>query len=58
MMAQDTKKNRAQSVIEYTLLIIMVAGAFMAMNVYVRRAINARLHSIELEVNPPIIVEP
>ncbi len=51
-------KNKAQSVIEYTLLIITVAMAFLAMNVYIRRAVNARLHNIELETNPPIIVAP
>lgn len=50
-------RNKAQSLLEYVLLIITVATALMAMNTYVRRAINARLHNIELEINPPIIVE-
>jgi uncharacterized membrane protein SpoIIM required for sporulation len=46
-----------QGVIEYTLLIITVAAAFMAMNYYVRRAVNDRLHSAELEMSPDIVVE-
>lgn len=48
--------KKAQSALEYTLLIITVAAAFIAMNVYVRRAVNARLHNIELEISPPISV--
>lgn len=48
---------KAQSMLEYALLIITVAAAFMAMNVYVRRAVNARLHDIELEINPPIVIQ-
>lgn len=50
------KKNRGQSVLEYTILIVAIASAFMAMNLYVRRSVNARLHNMELELNPPIIV--
>lgn len=57
-MIQQKQKIRGQSVIEYTLLIITVAVAFMAMNLYVRRAINARLRNIELEINPQIIIQP
>jgi len=49
-------KIKAQSVIEYALLIITVAIAFMAMNVYINRAVQARLHNIELEINPKIII--
>ncbi|MFA4842840.1 MAG: hypothetical protein WC658_03290 [Candidatus Omnitrophota bacterium] len=47
---------KAQSIIEYTILIVAVALAFIAMNVYVRRAVNQRLHDMELEINPSIIV--
>ena len=50
-------KNKAQSALEYALLIIVVAAAFVAMNLYLRRAVNARLHNIELEINPGIIIE-
>ena len=51
-------KIKAQSAIEYALLIITVAIAFMAMNVYINRAVQARLHNIELEINPKISIIP
>jgi len=57
MNPNKTNLRKAQSLLEYTLLFITVAAAFMAMNLYMRRAVNARLHSIELEVNPPIMVQ-
>jgi Flp pilus assembly pilin Flp len=44
--------KKAQSMLEYALLIVVVASAFLAMNVYIQRAVNARLHSIELEISP------
>ncbi len=58
-MNKTTKRNlkRGQSILEYALLIITVATAFMAMNVYVRRAINARLHNMEIEISPPIAID-
>jgi hypothetical protein len=56
-MARPKTKNKAQSLMEYTLLIIAVASAFLAMNLYIRRAVNSRLHNIEQEVNPGIMVE-
>ena len=55
-----TRTNRifkAQSVLEYTILVITVATAFIAMNLYIRRAVNARLHNMELEINPGIAIE-
>lgn len=51
------KNNRAQSILEYAVLIIAVVAAFMAMNYYIRRAVDARLHNIELEMEPGIIIE-
>lgn len=50
-------KAKGQSALEYTLLIIAVASAFVTMNLYIRRAVNARLHNIELEVNPGVIIQ-
>lgn len=50
--------NKGQNLIEYTLLIIIVAAAFLAMSVYMRRAVNARLHNIEMEMSPPVIIQP
>jgi hypothetical protein len=45
---------RGQSVLEYALLIITVSAVFIAMNLYVRRAVNDRLHTMEIEISPPI----
>jgi|YelNatPaOPRAMG01_1025707.scaffolds.fasta_scaffold49733_6 hypothetical protein len=49
--------KKAQSLLEYALLIITVAAAFMAMTTYMNRAVNSRLHDLQLETNPPIIVK-
>ena len=54
-MVNNSKK--AQSILEYVLLLLAVTLAFIVMNTYVQRAVNARLHSMEVEMNPPIIVE-
>ena len=44
-------KRRAQSVIEYALLIAVVAAAYMAMQAYVQRAARASLKVIEEQIN-------
>jgi len=49
--------KKAQSLLEYTLLVLTVVAAILAMNLYVSRAVNARLHSVELEINPPVIIQ-
>jgi Flp pilus assembly pilin Flp len=43
--------RKAQSLIEYALLVAVVAMAFAAMSVYARRAVNANLRIIEERVN-------
>ncbi|MDD5595370.1 MAG: hypothetical protein PHY94_03885 [Candidatus Omnitrophica bacterium] len=43
--------KRSQSIVEYTLLIIVVTSALLAMYPYMRRAVNARLKNIQLELN-------
>ncbi len=43
--------RRAQNVLEYTMLIIIVAAALVAMTTYVMRAMNARLIQSEDELN-------
>lgn len=43
--------KRAQSTIEYALLIAIVAAAFMAMQLYARRAVQANLKILEMQVN-------
>lgn len=41
--------RRGQSVVEYTMLIIIVAAAIMAMTAYITRSINARVKATEDE---------
>ena len=43
--------KRAQSAVEYTMLIIIVAVALMAMTVYITGAVNARVKMAEDEYN-------
>lgn len=43
--------RKAQSILEYAILIMIVAAAFMAMNLYVQRAVQANLKSLEIQVN-------
>jgi len=43
--------KRSQSIIEYTLLVIVVTSALLAMYPYMRRAVNAKLKHIQLELN-------
>jgi hypothetical protein len=40
-----------QSVVEYTMLIIIVAAALVAMSTYITRSMNARLKSAQDELN-------
>lgn len=44
-------RNRAQSTIEYALLIAIVAAAFMAMNMYMQRSVQANFNVIEEQIN-------
>lgn len=43
--------KRGQSVIEYALLIAVVAAAFMAMHLYMQRAVQANFKLIQEQVN-------
>lgn len=43
--------RRAQSVLEYTMLILIVAAALIAMTTYIMRATNARLKQAQDELN-------
>lgn len=40
-----------QSVVEYTMLIIIVAAALMVMSTYVTRAVNARIRQTQIELD-------
>ena len=44
-------RGRAQSTIEYSLLIAIVVVAFIAMHVYVQRAARATLKVVEDQIN-------
>ena len=43
--------KKAQSVLEYAMIISIVVAALMAMNVYVQRAVQANLKMVEDRVN-------
>ena len=43
--------KRAQSTIEYALLIAIVAAAFLAMHIYMQRAVQANFQVIEEQIN-------
>ncbi len=43
--------RRGQSVLEYALIISVVAAALMAMNVYVQRSVQANLKLVEDQIN-------
>ncbi|MFC1657768.1 hypothetical protein ACFL1D_00065 [Candidatus Omnitrophota bacterium] len=43
--------RRAQSTIEYALLITIVAAAFLAMHLYVQRAVQANFKLIQDQIN-------
>jgi len=43
--------KKGQSTIEYALLIAIVAAAFLAMHLYVQRAVQANFKLIEEQIN-------
>lgn len=45
------RNRKAQSVLEYTMLIIIVAAALTAMTTYIMRSMNARLKQAQDEIN-------
>lgn len=45
------RSKRAQSIIEYALLVAIVTAAFLAMRLYVQRGVNAGLKEIENQLN-------
>jgi Flp pilus assembly pilin Flp len=55
-MLRMAKMKKAQSIIEYALLIALVAAAFIAMHTYVSRSVQSRLKQVEDEMNEPVII--
>jgi len=52
IVSMDRKRTIVgQSVLEYTILISVVAAALLAMSLYVRRGIQANLKAIEYQIN-------
>jgi Flp pilus assembly pilin Flp len=50
-MVKRYHDKRAQSILEYAMLIIVIATALMVMNTYIQRAITARLRQVHEELN-------
>lgn len=48
---RDITMKKAQSIIEYALLVAVVAMAFMAMQVYAQRSVQANFKLIQDRVN-------
>ena len=45
--------RRAQSFMEYTMLIMIVAAALVAMTQYMQRSLNVRLKQVQEEISEP-----
>ncbi len=43
--------RRAQNFMEYTMLVIVIVTALLAMRQYIQRSMNARLKQIQTELN-------
>ena len=53
-MMETQHSKRGQNTLEYAVLIAIVAAAVVAMQTYVRRAIQANLKNVEQEINASI----
>lgn len=45
------KHKKAQSFLEYAMLIMVISAALLAMFTYMQRSVNARLKEIQLELD-------
>ncbi len=45
-------KIKAQNIIEYTIIIAVVGAAFLAMRVYLMRAVQSGLRPLDAQVSP------
>ena len=50
-MSKIFLNKKAQSFLEYVMLIVVIAAALIAMYPYMQRAINARLKQIQVELD-------
>ena len=44
-------KDRAQSLLEYAMLIMIISAALVAMYVYMQRSVNARFKQVQTELD-------
>jgi len=50
-----TLRKSGQSIVEYAILLVVVASAIVAMYTYINRAVQGRLKQIDSEVSEPIL---
>lgn len=50
------RSKMGQTIIEYALLISVVAAVFTAMQLYVNRAVQGRLKAVETQLNEPVVL--
>lgn len=50
-MLKIFSNKRAQSILEYTVLIAVISAAILAMQQYIQRAMNARLKQVQVELD-------
>ena len=49
---------RGQSTLEYTMFVVAASAALIGMSVYIRRAIQANVRTVELRINQETTVKP
>lgn len=50
-MLKILSNRKAQSFLEYAMLVIVVSVAIIAMQQYIQRSVNARLRSVQVELD-------
>ena len=50
-MPRNIYNKRAQNFLEYTMLIMVIAAALIAMQLYMQRSVNARLKQVQTELD-------
>lgn len=55
-MVFQRKRSWGQSIIEYSVLLGLVAAAITAMSVYVNRSVRGKMKHVESQLNEPIVL--
>jgi len=50
-MLRILRNKRAQNFLEYTMLILIISAALIAMQQYIQRSVNARLKQVQQELD-------